>query len=65
MAAGQTNAQIARSIGFSESTVRQETMGIYRHLGANGRHDATRLAAERGMIQGARMDDSLFSAQVP
>ena len=57
MAAGQTNAQIARSIGFSESTVRQETMAIYRHLGANGRHDATRLAAERGMIQAVRVDD--------
>jgi DNA-binding CsgD family transcriptional regulator len=57
MAAGQTNAQIARSIGFSESTVRQETMAIYRHLGANGRHDATRLAAERGLLPGARADE--------
>jgi DNA-binding CsgD family transcriptional regulator len=52
MAAGQTNAQIARDIGFSESTVRQETMAIYRCLGATGRHDATRLAAERGMTLG-------------
>lgn len=51
MASGQTNAQIARDIGFSESTVRQETMAIYRYLGANGRHDATRLAAERGLIR--------------
>ena len=50
MATGQTNAQIARDIGFSESTVRQETMAIYRHLGATDRHDATRLAAERGLI---------------
>lgn len=50
MATGQTNAQIARDIGFSESTVRQETMAIYRYLGATGRHDATRLAAERGLI---------------
>lgn len=52
MAAGLTNAQIARDIGFSESTVRQETMAIYRCLGATGRHDATRLAAERGMTLG-------------
>ena len=52
MASGQTNAQIARDIGFSESTVRQETMAIYRCLGATGRHDATRLAAERGMTLG-------------
>lgn len=53
MATGQTNAQIARDIGFSESTVRQETMAIYRYLGATGRHDATRLATERGLIGGA------------
>ena len=50
MAGGLTNPQIAKHIGFSESTVRQETMAIYRELGVSGRRAAIRLAAARGML---------------
>ena len=42
--AGRTNAQIAHVVGFSESTVRQETMAIYRTLGVDGRGQAATLA---------------------
>lgn len=42
--AGRTNAQIAHVVGFSESTVRQETMAIYRTLGVEGRGQAAALA---------------------
>jgi len=42
--AGRTNAQIAHVVGFSESTVRQETMAIYRTLGVDGRGQAAALA---------------------
>lgn len=65
MAAGHTNAQIARTIGFSESTVRQETMAIYRHLGAGGRQDAARIAAERGLLRRARSGDTEETAGMP
>jgi len=52
--AGRTNAQIARLVGFSESTVRQETMAIYRTLGVDGRGQASAVArAQRAEI--ARM----------
>ncbi len=42
--AGRTNAQIAHVVGFSESTVRQETMAIYRTLGVDGRGQAAAMA---------------------
>ncbi|NDI24790.1 MAG: hypothetical protein EBY87_04585, partial [Actinobacteria bacterium] len=34
-----TNADIATNLGYSESTIRQETIVIYRKLGINGRKD--------------------------
>lgn len=40
---GLTNSQIATELGFSESTIRQETMRIYEILGASGRADAIRM----------------------
>lgn len=43
MADGLTNSQIASELGFSESTIRQETMRIYEILGATGRADAVRM----------------------
>ena len=45
---GLTNSQIAARIGFSESTVRQETIAIYRHLGVSGRHEVALALATRG-----------------
>ena len=50
MAKGQTNAQIAGRIGFSESTVRQETMAIYRFLDVEGRREAAQAATARGLV---------------
>ena len=51
MAKGLTNGQIAARVGFSESTVRQETMAIYRFLNVGGRHEAVRIAGLRGMLE--------------
>ena len=50
LAEGMTNPQIAARIGFSDSTVRQETMAIYRFLGADGRRDAVHIAGLRGLL---------------
>jgi DNA-binding CsgD family transcriptional regulator len=50
MAKGMTNAEISQEIGFSESTVRQETMVIYRHLNASGRREAVQRAGDKGML---------------
>jgi DNA-binding NarL/FixJ family response regulator len=45
---GLTNPQIATELGFSESTIRQETMRIYEILGATGRADAVRMYRSMG-----------------
>lgn len=50
LAEGLTNPQIAARIGFSDSTVRQETMAIYRFLGADGRREAVQIAGLRGLL---------------
>jgi DNA-binding CsgD family transcriptional regulator len=47
---GFTNPQIAQRIGFSDSTVRQETMVIYRFLGVHDRREAVRAASDRGLL---------------
>jgi DNA-binding CsgD family transcriptional regulator len=58
LAQGLTNPQIAARIAFSDSTVRQETMVIYRYLGASGRREAARIAGQRGLLleQGPRAE---------
>lgn len=53
IAHGMTNPQISHRIGFSESTVRQESMQIYRFLGVNSRRDAVRVARTRGLLADA------------
>ena len=53
MSEHKTNAQISRIIGFSESTVRQETMAIFRFLGVHDRRDAVKLATSRGILMPA------------
>lgn len=50
MADGMTNGQIARVLRFSESTVRQETMAIYRIFGVRGRAEAVEMADRLGML---------------
>jgi DNA-binding CsgD family transcriptional regulator len=51
MSIGKTNIAIAEIIGYSESTVRQETMAIYRILGVHDRNDACKVAYELGIIK--------------
>lgn len=51
MAAGKTNPAIARSLGYSESTVRQESMAIYKSLQVSGRDEAIRVGIETGLIE--------------
>lgn len=50
MAEHKTNAQISRIIGYSESTVRQETMAIFRFLGVHDRREAAKVASTRGLL---------------
>ncbi len=47
---GMTNSGIARKIGFSESTVRQETISIYRKLGVSNRKEAAEIGRMNGLI---------------
>jgi DNA-binding CsgD family transcriptional regulator len=43
MEQGATNGQIAKRLGFSESTIKQETMAIYRYFGVHSRAEAIRI----------------------
>lgn len=49
MAQSYTNPQIAKDLGFSESTVRQETMRIYQILQVSGRKEAIQEARRRNI----------------
>jgi len=50
IAQGMKNREIAFTIGFSESTVRLDTIEIYRKLGVQGRHEAARVALRLGIL---------------
>jgi len=50
---GKTNKSIARDLGFSESTIRQETLRLYRSLGVNSRTDAVIAARAKGLLDGS------------
>jgi DNA-binding CsgD family transcriptional regulator len=50
MGDGLTNAEIAGKVLLSESTVRQETIRIYRALAVNGRLEAVAKARALGLI---------------
>lgn len=50
MARGRTNRSIAAELGFSESTVRQETLRLYRALEVNSRTDAVAVATRIGLL---------------
>lgn len=50
MARGLTNGQIAQQISFSESTVRLESMCIYRHFGVHSRAEAVQAARAAGEL---------------
>ena len=49
-----TMRQIASRIGFSESTVRMESLAIYRVLGVHDRHEAVSVGVTSGLIAPAR-----------
>lgn len=53
MAQGLTLRQISSQIAFSESTVRAESLTIYRYLGVHDRLDAVAAAQEQGLLDGA------------
>lgn len=46
---GATNPQIAKELSYSLSTIRMDTMSIYRKLGVDGRVEAIGKALERGL----------------
>lgn len=50
MASGLTNAQIAKNLLVSESTIRQETVRIYRALGVESRVEASKKGKALGLI---------------
>ncbi len=49
-----TMQQIAGRIGFSESTVRMDSLAIYRALGVHDRHQAVAIGLELGLISAPR-----------
>ena len=51
MGDGLTNADISQKVLLSESTVRQETIRIYRALAVSGRQEAVAKARALGLIQ--------------
>jgi DNA-binding CsgD family transcriptional regulator len=53
IAEGMTNSEISRQVLLSESSVRQETIKIYRALGVGGRKDAMVRGRELGIIPSA------------
>jgi DNA-binding CsgD family transcriptional regulator len=50
MAIGKTNYQIAQALRLSESTIKQESVRIFRILGVNSRQRAVSIAKEMGLI---------------
>lgn len=47
---GKTNHEIAVDLGFSVSTIRHETMAIFKLLGASDRNEAARIAQQNHLI---------------
>jgi ATP/maltotriose-dependent transcriptional regulator MalT len=48
--AGLTNGQIGKDLALSESSIRQETIKIYRALGVSGRDEAVSAAQKMGLV---------------
>ena len=51
MANGHTNSDIAKDLLLSESSIRQETVKIYKALGVNSRQQASKRAVHLGLIE--------------
>jgi DNA-binding CsgD family transcriptional regulator len=54
LATGATNPSIARTLAYSLSTIRNDTISIYRKMGVNGRPDAVAKALALGLVKPAR-----------
>ena len=50
MVEGKTNHDLATDLGFSVSTIRHETMAIFRALGASVRKEAAKAAQQMELI---------------
>lgn len=50
IAVGKTNSQIAKELNVSESTIKQESVRIFRILGVNSRQRAVSIAKDMGII---------------
>lgn len=48
--AGLTNGRIGKDLALSESTIRQETIKIYKSLGVSGRDEAVSAAKKMGLV---------------
>jgi DNA-binding CsgD family transcriptional regulator len=53
---GSTNHQIGRALNLSESSIKQETVKIFRKLGVPNRNEAGRLARELGIVEVRKQD---------
>ena len=51
MSLGKTNAEIAQDMILSESSIRQETVKIYRALGVGSRNEAVKRALHLGILR--------------
>jgi DNA-binding CsgD family transcriptional regulator len=50
MVDGKTNHELSVSLGFSVSTIRHETMAIYKTLGVSDRKEAAKSAISEGLL---------------
>ena len=50
MEIGKTNAQIARTLNVSESTIKQECVRLFKVLGVSNRQRAVAIGKEMGII---------------
>jgi DNA-binding CsgD family transcriptional regulator len=50
MVEGKTNHELSIDLGFSVSTIRHETMAIYKELGVSDRKEAARVAQAEALI---------------
>jgi DNA-binding NarL/FixJ family response regulator len=48
---GKTNYQLASELGYSVSTIRHETMRIFRILGVDNRKSAAEIAVKYGLVR--------------
>jgi DNA-binding NarL/FixJ family response regulator len=51
MVEGKTNHELATDLGFSVSTIRHETMAIFRALGVSDRKEAAKAAQQMELIK--------------